>query len=79
MLPVQTWRYKGEDSTMLHMGPYAEDFRAAFGLGTDSLTIGHIDLGGVLLAAGKRWKSEPAHCERPSTRVMRTWFGCRSN
>jgi len=52
-LPVQTWRYKGEDPAVRHMGPYAEDFRAAFKLGTDSLTIGHIDLGGVSLAAAK--------------------------
>jgi hypothetical protein len=52
-LPVQTWRYTGEAPTVRHMGPYAEDFRAAFKLGTDSLTIGHIDLGGVSLAAAK--------------------------
>jgi hypothetical protein len=52
-LPVQTWRYKAESDSIRHMGPYAEDFRAAFALGTDSVTIGHIDLGGVSLAAAK--------------------------
>jgi autotransporter adhesin len=52
-LPIQTWRYKAEDPDIRHLGPYAEDFRAAFRLGADSLTIGHIDLGGVSLAAAK--------------------------
>jgi len=33
------------------MGPFAEDFRAAFGLGIDETSIGHIDVAGVTLAA----------------------------
>ena len=60
---------------MRHMGPYAEDFRAAFGLGTDSLTIGHIDLGGVSLAAAKtleeRTRSRLAALDASNAEVVR--------
>jgi hypothetical protein len=49
-LPITTWRYRGEDDT-IHLGPVAEDFRAAFGLGDDERYIGTIDADGVALAA----------------------------
>ncbi len=51
-VPVTTWSYKSEP-TVRHMGPTAQDFRRAFGLGTDDRTIGHIDQAGVTLAAVK--------------------------
>jgi hypothetical protein len=51
-LPVETWRYKAETGleTRPHIGPYAEDFQAAFGVG-DGVTISPIDAVGVCLAA----------------------------
>jgi hypothetical protein len=51
-LPVETWRYKTETGleTRPHIGPYAEDFHAAFGVG-DGVTINPIDAMGVCLAA----------------------------
>jgi hypothetical protein len=51
-LPVETWRYKAETGleTRPHIGPYAEDFQAAFGVG-DGVTINPIDAVGVCLAA----------------------------
>jgi trimeric autotransporter adhesin len=49
-LPVLQWRYKGEDAS-LHLGPIAEDFKAAFGLGGDERYIGTVDADGVALAA----------------------------
>ncbi len=51
-LPVETWRYKAETGleTRPHIGPYAEDFQAAFGVG-DGVTINPIDAIGVCLAA----------------------------
>jgi hypothetical protein len=51
-LPVSTWSYIGNE-TVTHMGPMAQDFRAAFGLGTSDTTIGTIDRDGVALAAIK--------------------------
>jgi hypothetical protein len=48
-LPVSTWVIKGYEQ--LHMGPMAQDFRAAFGLGRDDKTINTTDAQGVALAA----------------------------
>lgn len=50
-LPVESWRYKGEDGQVRHVGPVAQDFRAAFGLGTDDTSIGLLDIDGVNMAA----------------------------
>ncbi len=50
-LPVASWRYKGEDGQVRHLGPVAQDFRAAFGLGTDDTSIGMLDIDGVNMAA----------------------------
>jgi hypothetical protein len=50
-IPVYTWRYRTEVSRALHMGPTAQDFRAAFGLGDSDKTITTIDEAGVALAA----------------------------
>ncbi|MBL0124774.1 MAG: tail fiber domain-containing protein [Betaproteobacteria bacterium] len=48
-LPLSTWSFKGTDRR--HMGPMAQDFRAAFGLGVDDKNITTSDVGGVALAA----------------------------
>jgi hypothetical protein len=57
-MPVYTWRYITELSGALHMGPTAQDFRAAFGLGDSDKTITNIDESGVALAAIKGLKQE---------------------
>ena len=36
-LPIERWSYKGE--TVRHLGPMAQDFAAAFGLGADDRHI----------------------------------------
>jgi hypothetical protein len=53
-LAVERWRYKPETGLEQgeHIGPYAEEFRAAFGVG-DGVTISTIDAIGVCLAAIK--------------------------
>jgi endosialidase-like protein len=50
-LPVSQWNYKGEDSSRRHIGPMAQDFYAAFGLGDDDKHISTIDPAGVALVA----------------------------
>jgi len=50
-LPVSTWHYKNETAEVRHLGPTAQDFRAAFGLGSDEKTIGTVDEEGVALVA----------------------------
>jgi hypothetical protein len=49
-LPVTQWNYKVEPA-VLRMGPVAQDFYAAFGLGQDDLTIAQTDEAGVAFAA----------------------------
>lgn len=50
-MSITTWSYKAEDPDVRHMGPTAQDFRAAFGLGESSTFINMLDSGGVALAA----------------------------
>ena len=52
-LEVGTWSYNdGDADTAKHIGPYAEDFRAAFKVG-DGACINHTDAFGVLFAGVK--------------------------
>lgn len=49
-LPITTWEYRSSDEGA-HMGPVAEDFRAAFGFGSSDRSISTVDADGVALAA----------------------------
>jgi len=57
-LPMAYWRYKTEEEEIRHLGPMAEDFHAAFGLGPDDQGIPVLDAGGVALAAIQGLKAE---------------------
>jgi Chaperone of endosialidase len=50
-LPMLSWRYTNEMSSVRHVGPMAQDFRAAFGLGHDDKFIEFVDEEGVALTA----------------------------
>jgi hypothetical protein len=50
-MPLATWNYKEQADSIRHMGPMAQDFYAAFGLGLGETTIDTIDPDGVALAA----------------------------
>jgi len=50
-MPIQRWRFTNEVATVRHLGPTAQDFKAAFDLGTSDKTIGTVDESGVALAA----------------------------
>lgn len=50
-IPSQTWNYISEGAEIRHMGPTAQDFHAAFGLGETETAISTIDADGVSLAA----------------------------
>jgi Chaperone of endosialidase len=50
-IPIQAWNYKAEPATIRHVGPMAQDFRAAFGLGVDDKGISGVDADGVALAS----------------------------
>jgi len=49
-VPVSTWNYLSQDRSIRHMGPMAQDFAAAFGLGESNLLINSLDIDGVNLA-----------------------------
>lgn len=51
-MPIQSWNYTEDSSSVRHIGPTAQDFQATFGLnGDDDIHISSIDLQGVALAA----------------------------
>jgi hypothetical protein len=50
-MPISTWNYKTQAESIRHIGPMAQDFAAAFGVGEDDKHISTIDADGVSLAA----------------------------
>jgi hypothetical protein len=50
-LPISTWNYIGQDVSIRHIGPMAQDFYAAFGVGENDKHISTVDADGVALAA----------------------------
>ena len=64
-LPIQGWRYNNEAPGIRHVGPMAQDFKAAFGLGHDEKFIEFVDEEGVALAAiqGLNQKLEATQAE----------------
>jgi hypothetical protein len=50
-MPIREWNYKAQDASIRHVGPTAQDFHAAFGLGEDVLRINTIDTDGIALRA----------------------------
>ncbi len=52
-LPIATWNYKAQDESIRHIGPMAQDFSAAFGVGEKETMITTLDADGVSLAAIK--------------------------
>jgi hypothetical protein len=59
-LPVEKWSYLGEQQ--VHVGPYAEDFRQATGLG-DGRSIPVVDAFGLLLKAVQELSEKVAQLE----------------
>lgn len=57
-LPIREWNYIGRPETDRHVGPVAEEFHQAFGLGQDERTISLSDMAGVALAAVKELNAE---------------------
>ena len=50
-ISIPTWQYISQPEDIRHMGPMAQDFYDAFGLGEDEKYIGTLDADGVSLAA----------------------------
>ncbi len=56
-LDITKWNYKSDKETE-HIGPTAQDFKAAFGVGSDDKSISTIDPSGIALAAIKELYSQ---------------------
>jgi hypothetical protein len=50
-MPVSEWRYKSDPAASRHIGPVAEDFHSAFGLGAEGIGLNVGDVAGVTIAA----------------------------
>jgi trimeric autotransporter adhesin len=50
LCPSRRWNFK-QDANSPHIGPMAQDFYAAFGVGPDDKHIATVDADGVALAA----------------------------
>ena len=50
-LPIGTWSYLSQGPAVRHIGPIAQDFHTAFGVGEDDTHINMVDANGVALAA----------------------------
>ncbi|HYF63911.1 MAG TPA: tail fiber domain-containing protein [Herpetosiphonaceae bacterium] len=50
-IPILNWNYKADGAAVRHIGPTAQDFYRAFGLGQDNRHIAPLDTNGVALAA----------------------------
>jgi hypothetical protein len=71
-LPISTWSYRDESETVRHMGPTAQDFRRAFGLGDTDKTIATVDADGVALAAMKALERRTAELRRENRELRAT-------
>lgn len=57
-LPVPAWSYRDAEAGERHIGPMAEDFHAAFGVGADPRFLSPGDVAGVALASVKALQDE---------------------
>ena len=57
-LPITQWSYNKDNGRVKHIGPMAEDFYVAFGLGDTNKGISSIDVSGVALSAIKALNAE---------------------
>ena len=70
-LPITTWNYISEGDKVRHLGPMAEDFYQAFGLGTGNASIGVQDLASVSLAGVKALEERTAELQGKTEEIER--------
>ncbi|HET9640904.1 MAG TPA: tail fiber domain-containing protein [Allosphingosinicella sp.] len=70
-LPISTWNYISEGDKVRHLGPMAEDFYSAFGLGVGNASIGVQDLASVSLAGVKALEERTAELQGKTEELER--------
>jgi len=68
-LEINQWNYKTESDNAVHIGPTAQDFHDAFGVGNNNKTISTIDPSGVALAAIKALHAKTLLLEERSVEI----------
>jgi len=68
-MPIQEWSYKSQDASIRHVGPTAQDFHEAFGLGEDPLRINTVDADGIALAAIRALEARTSALIRENERL----------
>ncbi len=78
-MPIKSWRFKGEDDSVRHIGPVAQDFMAAFGYGKNDKYITATDADGVALAAiqGLNEKLEEQRAEDAEVITALRWHNAQ--
>ena len=72
-MPITSWSYKAEKPSIRHIGPMAQDFYKAFGLGLDNTHITTIDEGGVALVAIQACSGRTRCCSGRTGRSTLAW------
>jgi hypothetical protein len=70
-LEIAKWRFKSEAEGIRHLGPFAEDFKEAFGLGHSDKAIELQDASGVALAAIKALYLEVQQLKKQNAELLR--------
>ncbi len=63
-MSIREWNYISQDAAIRHVGPTAQDFHAAFGLGEDPTRISTVDAAGIALLAIQALERRTAELER---------------
>ena len=69
-LDITRWNYKGDDAAK-HIGPTAQDFKAAFEVGSDDKSISTIDPSGIALAAIKELSKQNRELKDQNAKLMK--------
>ena len=72
LMPITTWSYTFEDPSIRHLGPMAQDFKAAFEVGATDKMIFQIDADGVALASIQAMYGELAELREHEAELERT-------
>lgn len=62
-MPIREWSYRAQDPAIRHLGPNAQDFHAAFGLGENDVTITTSDISGINMLAIQALEARTADLE----------------
>jgi hypothetical protein len=74
-MPIREWNYKAQDAAIRHVGPTAQDYYAAFGLGEDPLRISTLDADGIALRAIQALVARARAHEARISRIEREMAG----